>query len=104
MKVNESEYIPQIGQVVRVLRGRDADKLAVVIGLEEDRFVWLADGDKRKFDSPKKKNRNHIELFDFISNEICESIEMTGRVTNGKIRFTLNKFKEEVEWERRKES
>ena len=38
----------QIGQIVKVLRGRDAGKYAIVIRPIEDKFVWVADGEKRK--------------------------------------------------------
>lgn len=99
MNVNDSESTPQIGQIVRVLRGRDTDKLAVIIRIENSRFVWLADGDKRKFDTAKKKNINHIQVYDFISVEVHNSINETGRVTNGKLRFAVNKFKEQIDTE-----
>lgn len=94
-----SASIPQIGQLVRVLRGRDTDKLAVIIGVQDERFVLIADGDKRKYDSPKKKNVNHLHFYDFISREVRDSIEETGRVTNGKLRFAVNKFKEQIDTE-----
>lgn len=97
MNVVDSDSNPQIGQLVRVLRGRDADKLAVVIGLESKRFVRIADGDKRKFDSAKKKNFLHLQTFDFISTEVHDSIHQTGRVTNGKLRYAVNKYKELIE-------
>ena len=85
---------PQLGQIVKVLRGRDPGKYAVVIGIVDQRFVWIADGDKRKFDQPKKKNLLHLQLQDAISSEVVSSIRETGRVTNGKLRFALNKFVE----------
>lgn len=92
MFVSESESIPQIGQVVRVLRGREADSYCVVIEQLNERYVRIADGEKRKYDRAKKKNINHLELVDYVSPEVRESIETTGRVTNGKLRFALSKF------------
>lgn len=86
--------IPQVGQIVKVLRGRDPGEYAVVIRIEEHRFVWLADGDHRKFDQPKKKNLNHLHLQETISSEVASSIRETGRVTNGKLRFAIAKFVE----------
>ena len=83
---------PQIGQLVRSTQGRDAGKLAIIIGFEDDRFVWVADGDKRKFDQPKKKNLSHLELLEEISSEVVDSMQENGRVTNGKLRFALNRF------------
>jgi large subunit ribosomal protein L14e len=95
--VVDSESVPQVGQLVKVLRGRDAEKLGVVIKVENNRFVWIADGDKRKFDKPKKKNILHLQTFDFHSSEVYESIMQTGRATNGKLRFAVNKFREILE-------
>jgi large subunit ribosomal protein L14e len=84
----------QLGQIVKVLRGRDTGKYAIVIRPVEDKFVWVADGDKRKFDQPKKKNIQHLQITNEISNEVVESIREAGRVTNGKIRFALSKYAE----------
>ena len=90
------ETIPQIGQLVRVLRGRDKGKLAVVIGVQDERFILIADGNKRRFDSPKKKNINHVHFYDFISTAVRDSIEETGRVPNKQLRDTVHKFKEQI--------
>lgn len=87
---------PAIGTIVKVLRGREQEGYAVIVGVIDDRFVWIADGDKRKFDGPKKKNLLHLELFDVVSGEVADSITETGRVTNGKLRYALNKFIEGV--------
>jgi large subunit ribosomal protein L14e len=84
----------QLGQIVKVLRGRDTGKYAIVIRPVEDKFVWVADGDKRKFDQPKKKNIQHLQITNEISSEVVESIREAGRVTNGKIRFALSKYAE----------
>ena len=83
---------PQVGQLVRILKGKDAGEAAVVIAVVDSRFVYIADGDKRKFDGPKKKNIRHLELIPFISSEIVDSLEETGRVTNGKLRFAVMKY------------
>lgn len=85
---------PHIGQIVWVNRGRDSGKYAVIIGVVDQRYVWIADGGKRKFDQPKKKNILHLELLPLTSPEVADSIQETGRVTNGKLRFALNKYVE----------
>mgnify|MGYP001217572561 CR=1 FL=1 len=82
---------PQIGQIVKMTRGRDEGKYAIVIAVE-DRFAYVVDGDKRKFEKPKKKNVLHLDLQDEIASEVVDSMLETGRVTNGKIRFALNRF------------
>ena len=60
MGVTDSEGLPRLGQIVRILRGREAGNFAIVIGVENPRFVWLADGSARKADRPKKKNVKHV--------------------------------------------
>lgn len=84
--------VPQVGQLVRVIKGRDSGQYALIIKILDERFVVLADGDKRKFDRPKKKNIHHLEFFDYVSPEVQNSIMETGRVTNGKLRYALTKF------------
>ncbi|MFD1363548.1 KOW motif-containing protein [Lentibacillus salinarum] len=94
--MKEADSIPRIGQVVRILQGREAGQYAVVLKLLDDRYVLLADGEKRKYDRPKKKNLYHIEVMDFISPEVQNSLLETGRVTNGKLRFAITKFMNEI--------
>ncbi|WP_341279775.1 KOW domain-containing RNA-binding protein [Paenibacillus sp. FSL H8-0537] len=82
----------QVGQIVKVLRGKDEDSYAVVISIIDERFVMIVDGDKRRFDSPKKKNVLHLELQPVISSEVVNSLLESGRVTNTKLRYVIQKF------------
>ncbi|RSL29115.1 RNA-binding protein [Salibacterium salarium] len=93
--MNDAESPPGVGQIVRIKQGREAGNFAVVIGVEDERFLLLADGEKRKFDRAKKKNISHVEMFPHTSNEVKRSIEETGRVTNAKLRFALLNFSQE---------
>jgi large subunit ribosomal protein L14e len=90
---------PQLGQIVKILRGRDLNKYAVIIAIVDQRFLWIADGYKRKFDQPKKKNVLHLQLHDAISQEVVNSLLETDRVTNGKLRYALSKFVENQQME-----
>lgn len=90
--VSESDSSPIPGQIVCVLKGRDAGNYCVVVNVLSSRFVKIADGDKRKFDKAKKKNIQHLKLTSIVSAEVKNSIHETGRVTNGKLRFAINKF------------
>ena len=95
----ETPKEPRLGAVVRSLRGRDQGQYAVIVGILDNRTVLIADGNKRKFDQPKKKNVLHLEITDFVSPEVAGSIKETGRVTNGKLRFALLKFMESMKSE-----
>ncbi|SHG11593.1 KOW domain-containing RNA-binding protein [Ornithinibacillus halophilus] len=94
--MSEDDSIPRIGQVVRIMQGREAGQYMVVIKIIDDRYVLLADGEKRKYDRPKKKNLHHIEVMDYTSPEVQNSLLETGRVTNGKLRFAITKFVSEI--------
>lgn len=90
--MSEADSSLRLGQVVRIMQGREAGQYAIIIKELDDRFVILADGEKRKYDRPKKKNLNHIKALEYISPEVQSSLLETGRVTNGKLRFAINKF------------
>ncbi|TQS76052.1 RNA-binding protein [Ornithinibacillus gellani] len=94
--MSEEDSIPRIGQVVRIKQGREAGQYAIILKIVDERYVLLADGEKRKYDRPKKKNLNHMEIMDYISPEVQDSLLKTGRVTNGKLRFAIAKFVDEV--------
>ncbi|MDG3086643.1 hypothetical protein P7F88_11220 [Vibrio hannami] len=46
-----SRKTPEIGQFVRIIRGRELDQYAIVIGIFDHHHVLVADGEKRKFHS-----------------------------------------------------
>ncbi len=94
--MTEENSVPQLGQIVRITKGREQNQYAVIIEIIDDRFVLLADGDKRKYDRPKKKNVNHIEKTAHISSEVKKSLLETDRVSNGKLRFAIAKYADEV--------
>ncbi len=54
-----------IGAVVRILSGRDKGKLMMVTNNADGKF-FVADGKRRKLESPKPKNPKHIEATDMI--------------------------------------
>jgi ribosomal protein L14E/L6E/L27E len=81
-----------LGQIIMVLSGRDAGKHAVVVRLD-DSYVWLANGQTRKYEKPKRKNRRHIQPTRFIAEEVVEAIESNGSVDDAKLVFALNQYK-----------
>lgn len=80
---------PEVGRVVEVIRGRDSGLLAVVVGRDPARFVWIADGDKRRAEKPKRKNVLHVRCLAMVAEEIVQEMEKQGRITNARIRHVL---------------
>ncbi|MCR6098322.1 RNA-binding protein [Salipaludibacillus agaradhaerens] len=90
--MKDPDSVPQVGELVRILNGRDKDQFAFIIDVVNERFVKVADGDKRKVDRAKKKNIQHIERVNIIAPEVKNSIVETGRVTNAKLRFAISTY------------
>ncbi|MBB6675078.1 KOW domain-containing RNA-binding protein [Cohnella nanjingensis] len=85
------------GELVRSRRGKDEGQIAVVIALVDERFALVADGDKRRFDRPKRKNVLHLEPLGIVNDEVANSLRDTGRVTNGKLRFAIGSVQRRLE-------
>ena len=94
--IESDSTIPGIGQIVQTLKGRETGSYSVVVQQLDERFVLIADGDRRKFDRAKRKNIAHLHLCDYVSPEVQNSIIETGRVTNGKLRYAVSRFVNEV--------
>jgi len=92
-----TQSVPQIGQIVKILRGKDTGQVAIVLSHADNKFVYIADGNKRKFDQAKKKNLLHLETQSYISSEVANSLMENGRVTNGKLRYAVMKFRQSTE-------
>nr|WP_223068816.1 KOW domain-containing RNA-binding protein [Paenibacillus caui] len=78
--------------MVRVLKGKDAGIYGVIVERMDEKFVRIADGNKRKFDQAKRKNLQHLQLLPWISEEVVNSLRESGRVTNGKLRHAVISF------------
>lgn len=89
----DRETVALIGRVVRVDQGHHAGELAVIVGQINEHLVYIADGKKRSFHRPKKKNLKHVYLYDYASDEVKNSILQTGRVSDEVIRQTIGEFR-----------
>ncbi len=86
----------KIGQVVRSKTGRDVGKYFVVIG-KESRYVYLADGDVRRVEAPKKKNVKHIQVTGLVVPRVAGTDAEDEDLSNRDIRFALTKVSEGIE-------
>ncbi|MDQ0190426.1 KOW domain-containing RNA-binding protein [Alicyclobacillus cycloheptanicus] len=84
--------LPELGQVVEVMRGRDRGLFAVVIGHVPDRFVQIADGDKRKVDKVKIKNVLHVRPMPYVDGDIAHALRNGEKITNANLRYALRRF------------
>ena len=50
-----------VGRVVKMTAGRERGRYYVIIGVESEQYVYVADGRKRTVAHPKRKNVRHIQ-------------------------------------------
>lgn len=77
-----------IGSVVRSIAGRDKGDDFIVLAIE-DNFVYLANGELRKVDTPKKKKLKHVQVSGKISEFVANKMATVGKVTNSEVRKAL---------------
>ena len=75
-----------VGTVVKAKAGRDKEGFFVVVK-SEDGWAYIADGRRRKVESPKKKNPIHLTVTNTV---LSHSMD-----TNRNIRKALRDFRED---------
>ncbi len=82
----------QLGQLVSSRAGRDAGKMYLVVRIDDERFVGVADGEKRTVEEPKRKNIKHLTVHKHVSHSIQARLESGGLPANSEIRKELRAF------------
>lgn len=78
-----------LGQIVISRAGRDAGRRFVVVGVIDDFFVEISDGDLRRLEKPKKKKIKHLNITDEKAESLEEKLKSGARITNAEIRKAL---------------
>jgi ribosomal protein L14E/L6E/L27E len=81
----------EAGSVVISKSGRDKGRRFIVLRAEGD-YVFLADGELRKVDKPKKKKIKHIQKTNSVSEAVREKTAGGAQVENFEIRRALSEF------------
>lgn len=86
-----------IGTIVLATAGRDQDGLFFVIG-ESNGKLLLANGKRRKFMHPKRKNPQHVCAIDCQGWEhpVMEKLKQGNPVSDRELRQALAAFKEGI--------
>ena len=79
----------KVADVVKSTAGRDKDKYFVVVDIIDENFLFVADGNLRKIDNPKKKRRKHLKATGLNIEYIEEKISSKQKLTNADIRKNL---------------
>ncbi len=83
-----------LGQVVYSKAGRDEGRIFIVSGIIDDKYVFVSDGDLRRYENPKRKKIKHLNTTATIIEPISQKLSSGIKITNAEIRKALAEVKE----------
>ncbi|MDD4336006.1 MAG: KOW domain-containing RNA-binding protein [Firmicutes bacterium] len=84
---------PLLGQFVISKMGRDKGRLFVIVGLEENGYACIADGDTHKVSEPKRKNVKHLIVTRQVDEDIRTALEAGNSVTDEQLVTALRVYR-----------
>lgn len=87
---------PVIGRVVYSKAGRDKGKVFIIIGIVDEDFVLIADGDIRPAEKPKKKRIKHLKVTDRVAESIADKLAGRRRVQNADLKAAISEIQKIV--------
>ncbi len=78
-----------VGRVAISTAGRDAGRVFVIVTIEDDAYVYVADGDLRKMDHPKRKKLKHLKLTEKVLEPIAEKLISGSKVFDAQVRSAI---------------
>ncbi len=79
-------------QLVTSRAGRDAGEPYLVVAVGGDGFVSLANGERRRIESPKRKNARHLVIYDVYARDLATRSAAGQTVKNAEVRSTLQRL------------
>lgn len=76
------------GRAVLSKAGRDSGRRFIALRVEGE-FAFIADGDLRKVEKPKKKKRMHLHAQPEIFSDVAQQLTSGGLPTNAQLRRCL---------------
>ncbi len=84
----------KVGSVVISTAGRDSGRNFLVVGIQDDNYVYIADGNLRRLAKPKKKKLKHIASTPHMLEGIGDKLNEGKKVFDAEIRSALLNLKE----------
>ena len=79
----------EIGRVVLSTQGRDRGRLFVVVAVQDDAYVLMADGDLRKAERLKRKKTIHLKAKPFLFPQLEKKLRGDTAAVNSELRKFL---------------
>lgn len=84
--------VHELGRVVLSKQGHDKGKPFLVVGLLDEKYVLIADGDSRKLAKPKKKQVKHLIPKPHVAAETRDVILQQAQTADSDIRKALKTY------------
>ena len=88
------EWKVETGRIVRSKAGRDEGRYFVVIALDGDEFAYVANGEKRTVEKPKRKCVKHLFVTEETISGLQERLASGEKVENHEIRKWLSAYRQ----------
>lgn len=79
-----------LGQVVYSKAGRDSGRKFVIVGIIDENYVLVSDGDLRRIEKAKKKKIKHIEVTENVLEQLGDKLKNNQKVANSDIRKAMS--------------
>lgn len=79
----------QIGRVVYSKAGRDKGELFIIVGILDENYVYISNGQLRQIEKPKKKKIKHLIFTNGVAEDIKSMILSGDKVSNTQIKKFL---------------
>ncbi|MGE5473542.1 MAG: RNA-binding protein [Ignavibacteriales bacterium] len=87
----------ELGQIVLSKCGRDKKKYFFVVLVDKSKeYVFIADGDLRKIEKPKKKKLKHLVPL-YMDETVKEKLQIGSKITNAELKKHIKIYLESTE-------
>lgn len=87
----------RLGEVVISKAGRDTGKYYIIIDMEKDNYVKIADGDNRRVEHPKRKKAKHLHFTGDVIEELAIWLENKKRIRNEDLKRFIKDYEKNEE-------
>ncbi len=81
-----------VGSIVYSKAGRDRGKCYIIVRFDEKGYAYVANGDEKSVQSPKRKNLKHLDLFGDRNDVIGDKFLEGKQVFDSEIKSALRAY------------
>lgn len=85
-----------LGRIVLSTAGRDCGKHFIIVGIEDENHLILADGRLRRIENPKKKKLRHVKVLKYEFPEVRDKLMFGKPILNSELRYLILKYENDA--------